>query len=375
MRLLFVTARWDPKDPDSGSGVNYNAYTALKKYGHDIKIAGPFESHLTFLERVIQKTANYFTNKRLIKFYPSYIKKSNESVQKIINDYKPDAVFSKASIPLVNVNLTIPFIYLCDSSVEWVKNYWKKFTKIGYWVMQRWEKKVIEKASHIITFSHENAEILKSYYKKPTQQITVHPIASALPFNLSGYERKIIGNDEKLNLLLVGTRYKIKGVDIAIKATKILNELGIKSELRIVGQRGESTENITFLGYFSKKNPEELINYINNYKWAHFQIFPSRFDAAGIAPSEAAQFGVPTITNAAGGLATTVKDGISGIVLERNSSAFSYAEIIRTYYENPEKYYHLCQTAYERYKSELNWNVFGKLLSDIIIETSKKQSE
>ncbi len=31
MKLLFVAARWDPQNPDSGSGVNYNAFMELKE--------------------------------------------------------------------------------------------------------------------------------------------------------------------------------------------------------------------------------------------------------------------------------------------------------------------------------------------------------
>lgn len=78
-------------------------------------------------------------------------------------------------------------------------------------------------------------------------------------------------------------------------------------------------------------------------------------EAAGIVCSEAAAFGVPTITNAAGGLATTVKDGVSGIALPRGSKAERYVEAIEGLINEPGNYQHLRLAARERYEHELNW--------------------
>jgi len=369
MKILFVTARWNPEDPDSGAGVNFNAYTALKNLGHDIKIGGPFVSDLSIPERLVKKASESFTSRTLIKFYPSYIKRSNKAIRTLIEEYQPHLVFSKSSIPLVNVVLPVPFVYLCDSSVKWVKDNWPYFTKLGFYIMERWEKKVINKANHIITFSRENASVLRTYYHKPETQISIHPIPSALPQEFGGYERKTFGGDHTLNQILVGRTYDRKGVDVAIEATKLLNNAGIKTHLRIVGQDGPSTENITFMGLYSKKVPSELFSYVENYKWAHLHIFPSRFDPAGIVPAEAAQFGVPTITNASGGLATTVKNNVSGIVLEKDSPAQKYVEVIEALWQDPQKYKQLCKSTYHRYQTELNWDTFGKFINEIIEET------
>lgn len=375
MKLLFVTARWDPKDPDSGAGVNFNAYQALKEWADEIQIAGPFGDRLTLIERGIRKIAGWFTDKRFIKFYPSYIKQSNAVVQKMISDFEPDVIFSKSSIPLVNVNLPMPLVYMCDSSIKWVTENWQPFSKLGLWIMERWERTVINKAAHIITFSKANADVLINYYHKAEDLITTHPIPSSLPQNLCSYNQKLLESSKSLNLLLVGKEFHRKGVDIAIETTQILNEKCIPTTLRIVGQDGTSSENVQFMGLYSKNNPDELIQYINQYRWAHFFIFPSRFDAAGIVPSEAAGFGVPTITNAAGGLATTVKDGVSGVVLEKDSPASQYAETIQHYWENPVEYHNLCLSTYDRYLTELNWDALGGRLREIIEKVVRTQGQ
>lgn len=374
MKILYVTARWDPHDPDSGAGVNFNLNSALQTWAKDIEIVGPFEDDLTLVEKGITRVAKLFSNKRLIKFYPSYIDLSNQKVKKKLTEYQPDVVVSKASIPLVNVELNMPLVYICDSSVYWVKKEWPHFTKLGFWLMEKWEAKVIHKASHIITFSQANADVIHHHYRKPRSKITVHPIPSSLPPNYSVFKQKRMDPTQPIHLLLVGKTYHGKGVDIAIKTSQLCNENGIQAQLRIVGQDGPTSDIIQFMGLFTKKDPQQLKEYMDQYRWAHFLIFPSRFDAAGIVPSEAAGFGVPTITNNAGGLATTVKDGVTGVVLMKNSPAEEYFKTIQYYINHPTKYEDLCRTTYNYYQSTLNWDVFGGLLKEIINQTVQSRT-
>ena len=366
MKILFVTARWDPQDPDSGAGVNFNVFSVLKAWADEIRIAGPFVEKLTFPEKLLRRFAGVFSIKRLIKFYPSYLRQTALQIEQLQRDFQPDVVISKASVPLVKVDLKAPLIYLCDSTVQWVMKEWPHFTKPGFWLMKRWERKVIDKASHILTFSQANAKILEDYYHKSPRQISVHPIPSSLPHHLSQYEEKSIKPNEAIHLLLVGKTYHGKGVDIALETVQLCNQHGIPVELRIVGQNGSDTENIQFMGLYEKKDSEQLQQYIDQYRWAHFLIFPSRFDAAGIVPSEAAGFGVPSITNAAGGLETTVENGVSGIVLHKHSQAQDYFQVIKSFYNHPDKYQTLRHTTYRRYQNELNWNVLGEKLKMII---------
>lgn len=371
MKLLFVAAQWDPNDIDSGSGVEYQAFTILNKYFDEIEVAGPFTRNPTTLEKVIKTIYERIGKKRLIKFYPSYLRYSNQVVQKQINEFHPDVIFSKTSIPLVNVDIPSPFVYMCDSTVKWVKDNWPPFSKIGMEILEMWERKVINKATHIITFSETNSEVLQNYYHIAKEKISVFPIPAAFPKELSKFEERLISNEKTIRLLVVGKEYHRKGVDIAIEVTRLLNESGIPTILRVVGQNGIDTDQVRFLGLYSKDDPKELQSYIDHYRWAHFMIFPSRFDAAGIVPSEAAAFGLPTITNYAGGLGTTVENGVSGVVLEQNSPPSAYVKIIQKYINDPDAYQQLRLSTYKRYQEKLNWDVLGQKLATIIKNVAK----
>jgi len=104
-----------------------------------------------------------------------------------------------------------------------------------------------------------------------------------------------------------------------------------------------------------KSNPKQLTSYVDQYKWANFLLHPARYEAAGIVCGEAAAFGVPTITNSVGGLATTGKEGISGVVLQAGSPAAEYARVIEHYINNPDEYRNLCKSTRDRYEQQLNW--------------------
>lgn len=88
--------------------------------------------------------------------------------------------------------------------------------------------------------------------------------------------------------------------------------------------------------------------------------------------AEAAAFGTPTITNNIGGIATSVKDKVSGIVLPKNSPPGAYVKAIADLVNNPDWYYDLCATARRRYEKELNWKVAGKKVVRIVQEAARE---
>ena len=239
--------------------------------------------------------------------------------------------------------------------------------------MEKWEEKVILMSSKVITFSHANANVIAETYKKSPEHVVVMPIPSQLPKYLLPEKNSInksIG--DKINLLFVGKRYHLRGVDIAIEVVQQLNSQGLHAELHIVGMDGKDTDNVIFKGVYHKEQPGAVEAYIENFKWAHLLLHPARFHSAGIVISEAAGFGVPTITNNVGGLATTVKDGITGIVLPANSSAELYVENIKSLMKNEEIYHAIQKSARSRFDEELHWDVAGKTLVDCMHSATKQ---
>lgn len=377
MKILYVACRWDPTIQDEYSGSDYGAYNMLKKDPEmSISLVGPFIDKPNLFEKVINKLYKIVSKKRLIKYHLSTIRKCGRVITKTIEEQHPDIVFSKYSAPMVKVKSSKPYVYMCDSTIQWVKKYWPEFSKLGFYIMEKWEEKSIKECDHIITFSHANADIIREHYKKEPKKISVIPIPAYIPPNLIPDKKDIhkeIG--QELNLLLVGKRFRLRGVDIAIEVVNRLNENGVKSKLTIVGMDGEDSEFVQFLGVFNKENPDELISYFTQLNSTDLLIHPSRFHAAGIVISEAAAFGVPTITNAVGGLATSVLHNKTGIVLPEGSQAEAYCDAIINLIGNRSLYQSLSLAAKERFDSELSWEKAGERLQQLVRQGLSKNSK
>ena len=157
---------------------------------------------------------------------------------------------------------------------------------------------------------------------------------------------------------------------MAIEVANELNRRGIPTELTICGLTGEPDGLVRFAGLFRKSVPEELKKYADLYRHAHLLIHPALFEAAGIVPAEAASFGVPTITNDVGGLATSVAHGVSGIVLRGHSTAEAYVETTIKLVRNRDEYARLSLGARRRYEREQNWQVAGQRVMKILEEAA-----
>jgi glycosyltransferase involved in cell wall biosynthesis len=236
---------------------------------------------------------------------------------------------------------------------------------LAYIQQNAWERKTYRKASAIITHSQWSADILVREYHQPARKVSFFPVPASIP--ASAVPERITEKElSPLKLLLVGREYERKGIDIAIDVANQLNREGIETQLRIVGLDGQEGEHVRFMGLYNKTIPEQLKDYVANYRWANFLIHPARFEAAGIVPSEAAAFGTPTITDDVGGLGTTVADGVSGIVLPKNSPAEAYVAALKSAIENRAAYNRLCEKTRERYERELNWEAAGRVFYETI---------
>jgi glycosyltransferase involved in cell wall biosynthesis len=369
MKVLFVACQDDPYDHNAGSGMDYELYHGLERHGVELVLAGPFPFSQTIFERVYRRYHSKIFRLRPLKYPESFLSRVAKQVEKIVHIQQPDLIFSKYLPIIAKIKTDIPIVVLSDTTIVGSQREWPIFTKLAFTLQKSAEQTAYSKATRIIVFSDWTVNDLIRDYSQPRSKIFPTPIPASIPEEI--IPTTIKPKDlEPLKLLLVGREYHRKGIDIALEVTKQLNRSGHKTLLRIVGLDGKSTDTIQFMGLYNKTIPEQLQKYVSNYAWANFLIHPARFEAAGIVPSEAAGFGVPTITNNVGGLGTTVADGVSGVVLPRLSPPEEYVKSLIYYIEHPEQYINLCKTTRERYQKELNWGVVSKKIYDLCLEAA-----
>ncbi len=372
MKILYASCRYDPFDRDAGSGVDFNMYEAFQQNDAELTTVGPFKDRPSLLEKIYRKGHRLFSRKLTAKFSEAYLHYCARIVDETAERVQPDAIFTHNLIPLVYSRSKIPVIYKTDAILSNMHEQWPSYSRFEYYRMLAWEKKALDRSNLIVTVSHWAYQALLEDYHIPNSRIVVMPIPSSLPADVipQQMEAKTISPDE-LRLLSVAKDFNMKGIDISIAATKMLRSKGINAQLRVVGQDGENSDGVEFMGLYKKADPDMLRGYVSHYEWAHLLIHPARYEAAGIVCSEAAAFGAPTITNAAGGLATTVKEEVSGMVLPRGSTAEKYVEAIEGFLNDPDRYARMSRTARERYFEELNWR---SMASNILASFQRMQA-
>lgn len=374
MKVLYASCRYDPTDRDAGSGVDFNIYEALKQHGMELRIMGPFPDRPSQFETIYRRAHRLFSRKLTAKFSVDYLRSAARAVEQAIEEFQPDAIFTHNLIPLAYLRTSVPVVYKTDAVLWNMHAQWPTYSRLELARMLRWEKVALSKAARVITASRWAASALTGHYHIPQERILVLPIPSSLPLDEVPQQvepRPLDPHD--LHLLAVAKDYYLKGIDIAEETVAILQGKGINATLHVAGHTRPDSEHVQFLGLFKKEDGRQRQAYLEQYRWADFLIHPARYEAAGIVCGEAAAFGVPTITNAIGGLATTVEDGISGVVLPIASPASAYAAAVERYVNDPLAYQQLRRSTRQRYERELNWGAAGVKIVHLLQEAASKK--
>jgi glycosyltransferase involved in cell wall biosynthesis len=124
--------------------------------------------------------------------------------------------------------------------------------------------------------------------------------------------------DDRRRVLFVGRFDRQKGVDILIDALRELRESTfaylVGSSVLGDGVPLELPDNVRTTGWLSAP---ELAAY---YESADVLVAPSRWEGFGLTAVEAMRAGLPVIASRVGGLAEVVEDGVTGLLVEPNSS-------------------------------------------------------
>jgi glycosyltransferase involved in cell wall biosynthesis len=372
MKILYSALRHDPSNPDLASGVDYNFHSAFIREGAEVRVVGPFPQPGWLVDRALNRLYQNVLRKRYLKWNLQITRLSAAALNQAEADWKPDVVFSLFPPPLAFYAGKAPCVFNTDTTLQAWQQGGARFGWLPLRFLVWLERRAVRKSARVITFSNWCKGELMRRHGIEAARVFVQPMPSALPAEVVPHNGKFLPKriDLPLRLLLVGRDYKRKGIPLAIQAAKQLNQDGIPTELTIGGLAGEPDGPVRFAGLFRKSVSHELSKYADLYRHADLLIHPALFEAAGIVPAEAAAFGVPTITNDVGGLATSVADGVSGIVLPGHSPASAYVEAITRLVQNPDKYARLSAGARQRYDREQNWQVAGKAVMKLMEEAA-----
>ncbi|MBK7406336.1 MAG: glycosyltransferase family 4 protein [Phycisphaerales bacterium] len=165
-----------------------------------------------------------------------------------------------------------------------------------------------------------------------------------------------------VHLAFIGADPVRKRLDLCVRAAELLRERGRRATLRVIGPLTRAAARspvVEPLGRLSLGLSSDRARARAMLADTHLLLLPSMGEAFGIAPCEAAHFGVPSIVSDAGGLPSVVRDGETGRVLPVAAGARDYADAIDAIAGDPGLYERWSRSALARARATLNWDAWA----------------
>jgi glycosyltransferase involved in cell wall biosynthesis len=218
----------------------------------------------------------------------------------------------------------IKVIFLCHNIVEHEPARWK--TVIS--------RRVLSKGDMFVVHTRSDAERLRNLMPKASIVLHPHPIYRQFPM-----PKKKLVRRAHLELLFYGFIRQYKGVDVLIKAMKLLeNEdvfltiagewWGKRGTLWKMMKKAKLNDKIEIIDrYISEEETAEL------FFRADVTVLPYRSSSGTGVVSLAYRYGKPVIVTAVGGLPEVVSDGVSGYVV-KPEDPYALAEAVHKFLHN-----------------------------------------
>jgi glycosyltransferase involved in cell wall biosynthesis len=235
---------------------------------------------------------------------PQMIKKMSKKATNFINNLesKPDLIIQYGG--MFTTDSKIPYINVIDnyagspSSKKYTAEFLRNWNTLYDEQLHKFQKQVFSNAECIFTFSKWCKDSLSIDYGISGSKII------AMGWGPAKHIAPIM--NRKKQKVIFGFADKAKGGDIILECAKHLPDFSF----RLLGQKQKNvTSNVTFLGYISDK--ELLIEYSN----AQFFFVFSEFDPSPHVIWEAQAYGCIIIGYNSFGIAESVINGVTGILL------------------------------------------------------------
>lgn len=213
----------------------------------------------------------------------------------------------------------IPCVWFCHEPSAFVHDYevikglnepMKALALISSPIMKLLDKYLVKYSDEILTNSMFTSQNIRRIYNRDS--LVIYPGVDTSKFKPMG---------EKENFIFsIGRLTKFKRMDLLLKVMVHLKGKNIhlylggdgeeKNNLVSMSKKLEISDNVTFLGKIS----ESQLNYY--YSKAKVVIFPTQGEPFGIVPIEAMAAGTPVIAGKEGGVVESVKDGVTGYLID-----------------------------------------------------------
>lgn len=369
VRIGFINLN-SPLDRKASSGTTFQMCQALKRIGADIVWLQPKHNFFYKLVNLFFKVLTVSTRSKILRDHTIPLAKIESKSLKKQDIENCDILFAPfASTSLYSLKTDKPIIYLSDATFAvMVDYYFMGLTKWNIRQANKIDKRAIDKATHVILpskWAYDSA--INDYHADASKIHIVEFGANIDENNIIPHRFNYTGH---LDLLFLGVDWNRKGGDIALEATKYLNDNGVPATLHIVGIRDLDTEiaSLPFVknyGFLNKNNKDDYNLLTSIIQKSHCLLLPTKAECAGIVFCESSANGLPIFTYNTGGVPNYVENGKNGYMLPIGSSGQEFGKKIYECLQSGELE-KMSETAVDAYKEKLNWTVWGQKIEHII---------
>jgi glycosyltransferase involved in cell wall biosynthesis len=380
MKISYLT-NYDAESVRSWSGTPYYMSRSFADVASNLEYVGPLKVSLPskLMFRARQVSHKLIERKRYIRDADlNILKQFAHQANKCLKYSDSDIIFSPVSYTLPYLECKQPSFFWADSTFAGMIDYYPTYSNLCEASIKNglaMEQAALNKCRLAFFSSDWAAQNAITHYQIDSAKVKVVPYGANINSQRTFSEIKTLIDKRPTNyckLLLLGVSWQRKGADIALAVAKELNQLGLRTELTIVGCEPpfdiQLPEYVNCLGFFSKATEEGQARINQLLAGSHFLIVPSRAECYGIVFCEANSFGTPCLATKTGGITTVIQSNLNGQTFELNANIREYCDYILDRFENYSQYKELALSAFEEYQSRLNWKVAVKSVKELMIE-------
>ena len=374
-RLILITAD-DPNDVSKWSGTLHSLYRALCAQTAHIRLSytrGPL-AFFDFAARVINRAVGRLGVPFDCRFSTAYAMLAGAYLTVRFLFVRNCSFVSIAGSNYVPYFATKrPIIYVSDGTFRCIARIYPAVRAFPTWLKVQGdnnERRTLSKARFVIYPSRWARDSAETDYRTPIDKIFELPFGPNIPEDVIErfYVPKELTKASILNLLFVSADWKRKNGDMVLDICRELKASGLMVRLIAVGSTPAAIMNCGFVedrGFLDKSDPQQLAVLCEAYRDAHFLILPTVADAYGVVFSEAAAFGVPSVSYDVGGVGSAIVHGHTGLLLPLGASAAPFAKELVACFRDRERYQEMSRNCRTRYLTECSWGRWAELIAHL----------
>jgi glycosyltransferase involved in cell wall biosynthesis len=374
MKIGYITKE-DPNDIKAYSGTHYSMLEALRTQFDEVIPLGPLDHWYKYMAKFKGKIKT-FKKDKVFKFQYDLklAKKHARIIEQRIDEFKPDVLIGSLVSPeMAFLETDIPIYLTTDATFPLLQDLYKSHSNLYSESIKNaliLERAAFKKAKRLLLPLEWLSRSALQHYRIPIEKISVIPYGSNLDSPDKDSVEEFIENRLKqteLNVLFVGVRWEEKGGPQAVEIVNKLNDLGIKSKLKIVGCYPDLiNENVEVVGFLDKQDRMESQKLKELYSEASFFILPTKAECIGMSFIEAASYGLPAIGTEVGGVPEAVTDNETGIIINSKVSVDETVNRIAVLWNKKSEYSAMSVAALKKYSTQMNWENWGKQVKKVI---------